>query len=78
MIKKKPFSLQFGCFFKRGALIADTDKGFPAIREMFCSFFPPPRICVKWVPFVKLVFLQQNGAFFGPKNGHFRPFRTTF
>ena len=33
---------------------------------------------VKWVPFVKLAFLQQNGAFFGLKNGHFRPFRTTF
>ena len=26
----------------------------------------------------KLAFLLQNGAFFGPKNDHFRPFRTTF
>ena len=29
---------------------------------------------VKWVPFVKLAFFLQNGAFFGLKNGHFRPF----
>ena len=27
---------------KRGASIADTNKGFPAIREMFCLFSPPP------------------------------------
>ena len=33
-------------------------------------------ICVKWVPFVKLAFLQQKGAFFGPKMGQFQRFRT--
>ena len=27
-------------FFQRGVIISDTEKGFPAIREMFCSFFP--------------------------------------
>ena len=35
-------------------------------------------IRVKQVRFGKLAFLQQNGAFFGPKNRHFRPFRATF
>ena len=33
---------------------------------------------VKQVQCGKLAFLLQNGAFFGPKNDHFRPFRTTF
>ena len=30
-------------FFKRGAIIADAEKGLPAIREMFCSFFFSPQ-----------------------------------
>ena len=34
-------------FFKRGAIIADTEKGFPAIREMFCSFFSPKALFSK-------------------------------
>ena len=38
------------------------------------SALPPPRIRVKQVRFGKLAFLQQDGAFFGPKNAHFRPF----
>ena len=29
-----------GCF-QKGVIICDTEKGFPAIREMFCSCFPP-------------------------------------
>ena len=33
-------------------------------------------ICAKRAPFVKLACLQQNGALFGPKKGHFRRFRT--
>ena len=33
---------------------------------------------VKRARFGKLAFLLQNGAFFGPKIGHFWPFRTTF
>ena len=35
-------------------------------------------IRVKQVRFGKLAFLQQNGAFFGPKKRHFRLFRATF
>ena len=42
------------------------------------NFIRPPRVRVKWVPFVKLAFLQQNGAFFWSKKGDFRRFRTTF
>ena len=38
---KRRFPCNSGFFFKRGASIADTDKGFPAIREMFCLFSPP-------------------------------------
>ena len=34
--------------------------------------------CVKRARFGKLAFFLQNGAFFGPKIGDFRPFRTTF
>ena len=37
------FPCNSGFFFKRGAIIADTDKGFPAIREMFLLVSPPPR-----------------------------------
>ena len=42
----------------------------PAITA---NFRPPnpPRKCVKRAPFVKLAFLQQKGAFFGPKRAIF-------
>ena len=35
---------------------------------------PPLGICVKRVPFVKLAFVQQSGAFFGPKKAIFGDF----
>ena len=35
---------------------------------------PPPRICVKWVPFVKLAFSLGNRAHFGSKMGLFSAF----
>ena len=41
-IKKNAVFPAILVFFNRGALIADTDKGFLAIRKMFCSFSPPP------------------------------------
>ena len=37
-------------------------------------FGVPPRICVKWVPFVKLVFSLGNRAHFGSKMGSFAAF----
>ena len=37
---KRRFPCNSGVF-QRGVIISDTEKGFPAIREMFCSFFPP-------------------------------------
>ena len=39
----------------------------------------PHRICVKWVPFVKLAVLAWKPCTFWAQNGvDFRPFRTTF
>ena len=35
---------------------------------------PPPPICVKWVPFVKLAFSLGNRAHFGSKMGSFSAF----
>ena len=35
---------------------------------------PPPRICVKWVPFVKLAFSLGNRAHFASKMGLFSAF----
>ena len=43
----------------------------------FSSAKPPPRIRVKQARFRKLAFLQQKGAFLGPKRRDFRPFRAT-
>ena len=38
---------------------------------------PPPHICAKRVPFVKLVLYSRKEHFWGPNRGHFRRFRTT-
>ena len=51
---------------------------WPGCSQYFNVLKTPPRICVKWVPFVKLAFSLGNRAHFGPKMGYFRLFRTTF